>query len=68
MTDLKAEVVKELKGRTIAEWEAIASTADVSPSMIAQLGRGQYKSSPTYDNLTRIAEAIKRHPRQKQAA
>lgn len=68
MTDLKTQVVEKLRGRSIAEWDAIAADAGVSPSMVAQLGRGHYKSSPTYDNLTRIAAAVARHPRRKAAA
>lgn len=68
MTDLKAEVVAELTGRTIAEWDAIAAAAEVSKSMIAQLGRGKYKSSPTYEKLARISQAIKQHPRQQKGA
>lgn len=64
MTDLKAEAVKELSGRTIAEWKAIAEEADVSESMIEKLGRDQYDSSPAYDKLLRIVAAVKKFPRQ----
>lgn len=63
MPDLLTEVKQELRGRTPDEWETIAKDAKVSPSMIAQLGRGHYKSCPTYRNLTRIAESLRRHPR-----
>lgn len=68
MTDLKQEVINGLKNRPLVEWNAIAIEADVSPSLIAQLARGRYKSSPIYSNLLSIAAAVKKFPRQKKAA
>jgi hypothetical protein len=67
MTDLKTEVETGLKGRSMAEWKSIATEADVSESMVCQIGRGHYKSCPTYDKLVRIAHALRNHPREKMA-
>lgn len=68
MSDLKQDVVSALKGRRMSEWEAIAKEAKVSFSMIAQLGRGHYKSSPSYIRLHCIAETLKKFPKQARAA
>lgn len=64
MLDLKAQVVLELRGRSMAELDTIAKDAGVSASMLGHLSRGKYRSSPAYDRLNNILAAAKKHPKQ----
>lgn len=50
------------------EWRRIADESGVSLSMIAQLGRGKYQSSPTVRKLEKIAAWLREHPAEEKAA
>lgn len=65
---LLAEVVGGLKARK-GDWTRIADELkpDVSYSMIAQLGRAKYKSSPTIGKLEKIAGWLRENPQEQVA-
>jgi hypothetical protein len=66
--DLLQSVVDGLKARK-GEWRTIAEEVEgVSYSMIAQLGRGKYPSSPTVGKLEKIATWLRDHPAERVAA
>jgi hypothetical protein len=67
-TNLLHVVIAGLGARK-GEWKRIADELDgVSYSMIAQLGRGKYKSSPTVGKLEKLAAWLREHPAEKAAA
>jgi predicted transcriptional regulator len=68
MADLLVEITRDLKRRTPSERKSIAEAAGVSASMVEQIGRGHYKSCPTYKNITAIAKAIRRSKQTGEAA
>ncbi len=54
--DLLADVQRELMARK-GEWRQIAAAVPgVSYSFIAQLGRGKYKSEPSYKRLVLLRD------------
>ena len=60
--DLFDEVRRGLEARR-SQWEAIAEAVPcVSLSWIEQVGRGHYKSKPTYDRLNAVAKHLKKLP------
>lgn len=64
-SSLLSEVTDGLKARK-GEWTRIADDLKpaVSYSMIAQLGRGKYESSPTIGKLECIASWLREHPQE----
>lgn len=57
---LVTEVVAGLAARK-GEWKQIADAVPgVSYSWIAQLGRGKYKSAPSYKRLLAVAEYLRK--------
>lgn len=60
MDDLAKTVVEGLRARK-GRWKQIASDLApvVSYSFISQLGRGTYKSSPSYRKLKAIADYLR---------
>lgn len=57
------EVIEGLRKRK-GQWPKIADALkpDVSYSMISQLGRGKYTSSPTVGKLEKIVEWLRANP------
>lgn len=57
---LLTEVISGLAARK-GEWKRIADELpDVSYSWISQLGRGKYKSAPSYHRLRTVAEYLRK--------
>lgn len=60
---LLTEVVAGLAARK-GDWRRIASEIPgVSYSWLSQLGRGKYKSAPTYRRLSAVAEYLRNEKR-----
>ena len=60
--DLLIEVQTGLAKRK-GQWRQIADEVEgVSFSWIAQVGRGKYESSPTYDRLQAVASWLRENP------
>lgn len=65
MPNTLLEIVADLSARGNREWVRMAEELrpTVSYGMIAALGRGTYKSSPTLRKIEAIATWLKKNPR-----